>query len=204
MIRRPPRSTRTDTLFPYTTLFRSPPGEAHEGHPPEEGGSGDQEAEPRAEVGADEQVDRAHEHHHADGGGQEASDLWVPGDAGEGVEQHRSGLLGGGGGGGVAGRRGRGRRRLVVGGRDGRAAAGDAVAAQRRLVAGDSLHHALSEHAVFFVFGVGVVAAAWHLAGALAALVVEQAVLGSLSDGLYAGFEGEELTGQDGSVEGES
>src|SRR3546814_12012734 len=27
MIRRPPRSTRTDTLFPYTTLFRS--GRAH-------------------------------------------------------------------------------------------------------------------------------------------------------------------------------
>src|SRR3546814_9658316 len=31
MVRRPPRSTRTDTLFPYTTLFRSqlseqPPG----------------------------------------------------------------------------------------------------------------------------------------------------------------------------------
>src|SRR3546814_12055643 len=24
MSRRPPRSTRTDTLFPYTTLFRSP------------------------------------------------------------------------------------------------------------------------------------------------------------------------------------
>src|SRR3546814_6376453 len=24
MIRRPPKSTRTDTLFPYTTLFRSP------------------------------------------------------------------------------------------------------------------------------------------------------------------------------------
>src|SRR3546814_2167915 len=37
MIRRPPRSTRTDTLFPYTTLFRSDvtcvelqPGFAHE------------------------------------------------------------------------------------------------------------------------------------------------------------------------------
>src|SRR3546814_3876641 len=32
MIRRPPRSTRTDTLFPYTTLFRShdaPPGRRH-------------------------------------------------------------------------------------------------------------------------------------------------------------------------------
>src|SRR3546814_16298232 len=27
MIRRPPRSTRTDTLFPYTTLFRSQPGD---------------------------------------------------------------------------------------------------------------------------------------------------------------------------------
>src|SRR3546814_21153774 len=27
MIRRPPRSTRTDTLFPYTTLFRSLPDE---------------------------------------------------------------------------------------------------------------------------------------------------------------------------------
>src|SRR3546814_10927509 len=28
MIRRPPRSTRTDTLFPYTTLFRSTDEEA--------------------------------------------------------------------------------------------------------------------------------------------------------------------------------
>src|SRR3546814_15246046 len=28
MIRRPPRSTRTDTLFPYTTLFRSAGGRA--------------------------------------------------------------------------------------------------------------------------------------------------------------------------------
>src|SRR3546814_3121983 len=28
MIRRPPRSTRTDTLFPYTTLFRSRGGAA--------------------------------------------------------------------------------------------------------------------------------------------------------------------------------
>src|SRR3546814_19421596 len=29
MIRRPPRSTRTDTLFPYTTLFRSEAVAAH-------------------------------------------------------------------------------------------------------------------------------------------------------------------------------
>src|SRR3546814_12321663 len=31
MIRRPPRSTRTDTLFPYTTLFRSELFEAPSG-----------------------------------------------------------------------------------------------------------------------------------------------------------------------------
>src|SRR3546814_12036282 len=31
MRRPPPRSTRTDTLFPYTTLFRSPPAQAREG-----------------------------------------------------------------------------------------------------------------------------------------------------------------------------
>src|SRR3546814_10455843 len=30
MIRRPPRSTRTDTLFPYTTLFRSRLGQARD------------------------------------------------------------------------------------------------------------------------------------------------------------------------------
>src|SRR3546814_5572517 len=29
MVRRPPRSTRTDTLFPYTTLFRSPLTQLH-------------------------------------------------------------------------------------------------------------------------------------------------------------------------------
>src|SRR3546814_12171793 len=32
MIRRPPRSTRTDTLFPYTTLFRS--GAGYAANPP--------------------------------------------------------------------------------------------------------------------------------------------------------------------------
>src|SRR3546814_10404276 len=31
MIRRPPRSTRTDTLFPYTTLFRSAAGRTAQG-----------------------------------------------------------------------------------------------------------------------------------------------------------------------------
>src|SRR3546814_17259292 len=40
MIRRPPRSTRTDTLFPYTTLFRSGRALAHRLHE----GVGDQHA----------------------------------------------------------------------------------------------------------------------------------------------------------------
>src|SRR3546814_8366255 len=39
MIRRPPRSTRTDTLFPYTTLFRSREAKQPDEH---EGGAGDE------------------------------------------------------------------------------------------------------------------------------------------------------------------
>src|SRR3546814_3938819 len=43
MIRRPPRSTRTDTLFPYTTLFRSidrerPPARRRDGQSARGGG----------------------------------------------------------------------------------------------------------------------------------------------------------------------
>src|SRR3546814_18669265 len=38
MIRRPPRSTRTDTLFPYTTLFRSLPAQARAGVAGRDGG----------------------------------------------------------------------------------------------------------------------------------------------------------------------
>src|SRR3546814_11433180 len=37
MIRRPPRSTRTDTLFPYTTLFRE--REDRDDEQPDQGGS---------------------------------------------------------------------------------------------------------------------------------------------------------------------
>src|SRR3546814_15900190 len=56
MSRRPPRLTRTDTLFPYTTLFRSQPDDAAEGvdhHEVRFGRLGDQQA---AIVGA--KVDR--------------------------------------------------------------------------------------------------------------------------------------------------
>src|SRR3546814_3427162 len=60
MIRRPPRSTRTDTLFPYTTLFRSVAGRADDDHCVGEAG-GD---EIGAEIGGaflerDEQVEAA-------------------------------------------------------------------------------------------------------------------------------------------------
>src|SRR3546814_18204578 len=41
MIRRPPRSTRTDTLFPYTTLFRSRQARSRARHPPARGCSGE-------------------------------------------------------------------------------------------------------------------------------------------------------------------
>src|SRR3546814_2461477 len=37
MIRRPPRSTRTDTLFPYTTLFRSMLRTRHQCERPQRG-----------------------------------------------------------------------------------------------------------------------------------------------------------------------
>src|SRR3546814_10541273 len=51
MIRRPPRSTRTDTLFPYTTLFRSPHGDGCT--PPHERGRAHQHRNACARVGPD-------------------------------------------------------------------------------------------------------------------------------------------------------
>src|SRR3546814_9905515 len=69
MIRRPPRSTRTDTLFPYTTLFRSQLGEERGEHVVDHSGhDGDQRLELRAQSvllrrgdGAQDDVGRAHE-----------------------------------------------------------------------------------------------------------------------------------------------
>src|SRR3546814_14931377 len=46
MIRRPPRSTRTDTLFPYTTLFRSDQDETDRQRDRQPGGE-HQAAEPQ-------------------------------------------------------------------------------------------------------------------------------------------------------------
>src|SRR3546814_17735514 len=56
MIRRPPRSTRTDTLFPYTTLFRSAGTDEHlHGHSRAQRLIA--ELQPRQFVGADPDAD---------------------------------------------------------------------------------------------------------------------------------------------------
>src|SRR3546814_19015002 len=60
MIRRPPRSTRTDTLFPYTTLFRSlgggPEGHWHPGQRAVARADGDRTGEGRGRRGRPEGV----------------------------------------------------------------------------------------------------------------------------------------------------
>src|SRR3546814_19759106 len=67
MIRRPPRSTRTDTLFPYTTLFRSDVGDAGRRLHPTTGALADRRVERlvdprgRREVGR-AQVEGTHDH----------------------------------------------------------------------------------------------------------------------------------------------
>src|SRR3546814_8439466 len=54
MIRRPPRSTRTDTLFPYTTLFRSPAGDYAAVQPAQlPNFQADQAVDPQYEAGGD-------------------------------------------------------------------------------------------------------------------------------------------------------
>src|SRR3546814_10324469 len=67
MIRRPPRSTRTDTLFPYTTLFRSKSGIScrREAVSPAQGsaaGGGPLRPEDRIVRGCDRGRSRSEEH----------------------------------------------------------------------------------------------------------------------------------------------
>src|SRR3546814_4030722 len=56
MIRRPPRSTRTDTLFPYTTLFRSLGEQAAKGVGQDEGELEGIGRQPRAEHAGEQHV----------------------------------------------------------------------------------------------------------------------------------------------------
>src|SRR3546814_16373581 len=59
MIRRPPRSTRTDTLFPYTTLFRSPGQGVERGRPPRLAAGGDDAVAARQQLADEFQADAA-------------------------------------------------------------------------------------------------------------------------------------------------
>src|SRR3546814_12348166 len=56
MIRRPPRSTRTDTLFPYTTLFRSELTLKFMAHDPNYAGS-DEEDDDAMDLEEDDEED---------------------------------------------------------------------------------------------------------------------------------------------------
>src|SRR3546814_5488160 len=71
MIRRPPRSTRTDTLFPYTTLFRSGdrpphphPAQPNARHLPDDGDADGAQhgADPGGHRPGGAAVDRSEEH----------------------------------------------------------------------------------------------------------------------------------------------
>src|SRR3546814_12770678 len=63
VIRRPPRSTRTDTLFPYTTLFRSQGAPFDHSHTQRlEVGWADDLVEPALAVGAIDDGLRSEEH----------------------------------------------------------------------------------------------------------------------------------------------
>src|SRR3546814_7502549 len=66
MIRRPPRSTRTDTLFPYTTLFRSFRRRAQEPRHlfrPAVGNAQIGVPAPRGEIRIADEIDRRSEEH---------------------------------------------------------------------------------------------------------------------------------------------
>src|SRR3546814_16630378 len=87
MIRRPPGSTRTDTLFPYTTLFRSDEAEGDGGGPGGVVGAVsvvDEAAEPGAEEAAELM---AHEHDAVEGGKVADAENLADEDAGE---RHRT------------------------------------------------------------------------------------------------------------------
>ena len=178
-------------------------------HQPKMALMADEEAEAGAEVGAEQQVDGAHQHDDADEHGEEPADLRVPGDAGEEVDSitprpprrpsRRRGGLGGRWSGASSPRE--------VG-----AALGDRRASPPRLASYLATEQTISvgEHAVAghvvveVVVVVGVVAEAGHAAAALAALAVEHPVLGALGEELDELLDGEELAGDDAAGEREA
>src|SRR3546814_4730569 len=80
MRRRPPRSTRTDTLFPYTTLFRSVLGQEQVRHRlADDGRASDHHGVEAREVGPgapqQKQAAERRARHHAAGAGGQAADI---------------------------------------------------------------------------------------------------------------------------------
>src|SRR3546814_8131062 len=76
MIRRPPRSTRTDTLFPYTTLFRSHEVESERRRQRQDRDDGEQPVKIRSDIPAAANAQKSvvdHQHEAAwdgEGGGR--------------------------------------------------------------------------------------------------------------------------------------
>src|SRR3546814_9643781 len=119
-MRRPPRSTRTDTLFPDTTLFRSPVADQQEGekarqvpeeyeldqvagkHDAQHGAHEAQQKreEPRHRIGRGHVIARIEHHQQADGGDQNReqpgeavhAEREVEADSGQRSEEHTSEL----------------------------------------------------------------------------------------------------------------
>src|SRR3546814_5031114 len=82
---RPPRSTRTDTLFPYPTLFRSPPAQETPARPPL-----DERSQVEARALGRQLAQR--EQQMLDAGGDQFLALWLPANASERSEEHTSEL----------------------------------------------------------------------------------------------------------------
>src|SRR3546814_2557100 len=99
MIRRPPRSTRTDTLFPYTTLFRSPADQAADNDECPPGRLGDQHGQDVVETGERQQPEEegiekdggAHPQEHQQGQ-KHAGEQDLPAGSGPRSEEHTSEL----------------------------------------------------------------------------------------------------------------
>src|SRR3546814_8104945 len=90
MLRRPPRPTRTDTLFPYTTLFRSEEGRALRLASP---GAGSRQLAARCHAAAEKPSDRCrHRPCGAHAGGDRRRRPGLPGAAALRSEEHTSEL----------------------------------------------------------------------------------------------------------------
>src|SRR3546814_1417605 len=91
MLRRPPMSTPTDTLFPYATLFRS--ADHREGGSQQGGGAAPAAPAPHREAAGGRRRLCLHRPHHREGHGEGAGlSAFLQGRAGPRSEEHTSEL----------------------------------------------------------------------------------------------------------------